>query len=131
MGSEITTNLDLFSLGSIFYTILVGYWPYRTQSFFSEGDDYLDYVDKVNAFFRQGRFPDVDGLWGGSVMMGCWRLLNERVSKLISQFSIVNEHKRAQSKSWIQWYSSPTAGFISLRLSFALKITAVSCVWWK
>jgi hypothetical protein len=99
MGSEITTNLDLFSLGSIFYTILVGYWPYRTQSFFSEGDDYLDYVDKVNAFFRQGRFPDVDGLWGGSVMMGCWRLLNERVSKLISQFSIVNEHKRAQSKS--------------------------------
>jgi serine/threonine protein kinase len=72
-GSEITTNLDIFSLGSIFYTILIGYWPYRTRTFFSEGDDYLDYVDKVNLLFRQGRFPDVDGLWGGSVMMACWR----------------------------------------------------------
>lgn len=61
-GSKITTNLDIFSLGSIFCTILVGYWPYCTRTFFSEGDDYLDYIDKVNFLFRQGQFPDVGGL---------------------------------------------------------------------
>jgi serine/threonine protein kinase len=71
-GSEITTNLDIFSLGAIFYTILTGYWPYRTRTFVSEGDDYLDYVDKVNSLFRQGRYPDVTGLVGGKVVMDCW-----------------------------------------------------------
>jgi hypothetical protein len=54
-------------------TILTGYWPCRTRAFFGEGDDYLDYVDRVNLLFSQGQYPDVDGLWGGDVMMGCWR----------------------------------------------------------
>lgn len=70
-GSEITTNLDIFGPGSIFYAILAGYWPYWTRTFFGEEDDYLDYVDKVNLLFRQGKYPDVTGLVGGKVVMGC------------------------------------------------------------
>jgi serine/threonine protein kinase len=69
---EITPALDIFSLGSIFYTILTGYWPYRDQTYFSEGDSYLDYVDKVEMFFRKMQYPDVTELVGGKVIMGCW-----------------------------------------------------------
>lgn len=72
-GFEITTKVDIFSLGSIFYTILTGYWPYRTRAFFREDDTYLDYVDRVTLLFTEGKYPEVDGLWGGNVMMGCWR----------------------------------------------------------
>jgi serine/threonine protein kinase len=71
-GVEITPRLDIFSLGSIFYTILTGYWPYRTRAFFGEGDDYLDYVDRVNLLFSQRQYPDVTGLVGGDVIRGCW-----------------------------------------------------------
>ena len=44
-GLEITPAVDIFSLGSIFYTMVTGYWPYRTQAFFSETDKYLDYIE--------------------------------------------------------------------------------------
>ncbi|KAI9849702.1 MAG: hypothetical protein M1837_002828 [Sclerophora amabilis] len=73
-GVEITPSVDLFGLGSLFYTILTGFWPYRTRVLFGEeGDDsYLDYVDKVNLLFSQGQYPEVAGLVGGEVIMGCW-----------------------------------------------------------
>lgn len=71
-GFEITPALDIFSLGSILYTILTGYWPYRTQVFFSEADNYLDYVDRVNLLFGQRQYPDVTELVGGKVIMDCW-----------------------------------------------------------
>jgi len=71
-GLEITPALDIFSLGSVLYTILTGHWPYRSRPYFSEGDTYLDYVDKVELLFRQRQYPDVTGLFGGNVIMGCW-----------------------------------------------------------
>lgn len=73
-GFDVTPALDIFSLGSVLYTILTGNWPYRTRFYFSEGDDeYLDYVDMVCDLFKQGKYPDVSLLVGGNVIMGCWR----------------------------------------------------------
>ena len=54
------------------YAILTGYWPYRSRPFFSEGDTYLDYVDRVELLFSQRQYPDVTALFGGNVVMGCW-----------------------------------------------------------
>ncbi|KAI9675000.1 MAG: hypothetical protein M1817_001406 [Caeruleum heppii] len=71
-GVAITPALDIFSLGSVLYTILTGYWPYRTRHAFGEDDDYLDYVDTITELFGQSRYPDVTGLVGGDAIMGCW-----------------------------------------------------------
>ncbi|KAH6706492.1 hypothetical protein BKA61DRAFT_739405 [Leptodontidium sp. MPI-SDFR-AT-0119] len=70
-GFETTPALDIFSLGSIFYTILTGYWPYRTRTFLGKGDHDLDYADRVNPLFSQRQCPDVTGFVGGKVIMGC------------------------------------------------------------
>lgn len=70
---EATKKLDIFGLASTLYTILTGYWPYRTRVFFGEGDEYFDYVDRVTILFSQGRYPEVDELWGGDIILGCWR----------------------------------------------------------
>ncbi|ESZ95772.1 kinase domain-containing protein [Sclerotinia borealis F-4128] len=70
--TKVTTAVDIFSLGSIFYTILTGYWPYRTQAFYSSTDEYWDYLDRVALLFKQGMYPDVTGLVGGEVIKRCW-----------------------------------------------------------
>ena len=67
-----TPATDIFSLGSIFYTILTGHWPYRQSGPFKTAEDKYEYESMVNSLFRQRKFPDVTGLIGGKVVMGCW-----------------------------------------------------------
>ncbi|KAF2271830.1 kinase-like protein [Westerdykella ornata] len=67
-----TPATDIFSLGSIFYTILTGHWPYKSCGSFETGEGKYDYQRRVNALFSQKKFPDVTGLAGGKVVMGCW-----------------------------------------------------------
>lgn len=72
-GTERSPALDIFSLGSLFYTIMTGSWPYRSSSGpFSSVEEMLEYTTKVNELFLQGQYPSVDGLAGGNVIMGCW-----------------------------------------------------------
>ncbi len=63
-----TVALDIFSLGSILYTIVTGHWPYKDGTFKTLGE-YRQYVDER---FKAGQFPSVSGLLAGDIMIGCW-----------------------------------------------------------
>ena len=75
LGYDVTTAIDIFALGSLFYTILTGRWPYRDQpGVFETFDERLEWEDKVvHPNFLAEKFPDVGGLPFGDVMMGCWK----------------------------------------------------------
>lgn len=65
--------VDVFSLGSVLYTILTGHWPFRGPGGqFSTMGGMEDYEIAVDDHFRRGSFPSVEGLWGGEIILGCW-----------------------------------------------------------
>ena len=72
LGFVSTPATDIFSLGSVLYTILTGHWPYKLPGLFNTPEEMYSYQSKVNALFSQGQFPDVTELTGEKVVMGCW-----------------------------------------------------------
>lgn len=68
---EATPATDIFSLGSIFYNIMTGCWPYW-QGPAPRGDERVAYQERVNRLFSKGLFPDVTNVCGGTVIAGCW-----------------------------------------------------------
>jgi serine/threonine protein kinase len=70
---ESTTGTDIFSLGSIFYTIVTGHWPYKSDNLPEE--DTWQYEGRVIGMLEQGMYPQVEGISGGTIMMGCWQKL--------------------------------------------------------
>jgi serine/threonine protein kinase len=68
---ESTLATDIFSLGSTFYTIMTGHWPYKSTHPIEEEDKW-EYEDRGMASMKQGRYPDVGGMIGGTIMMSCW-----------------------------------------------------------
>lgn len=73
--NQSSTLLDLFGMGSVFYTVLTGRWPYKeTPGRFDKIDDRLDWEDHfVYPRFKRGEFPSVEGLPVGEVILKCWR----------------------------------------------------------
>ncbi|KAI9752907.1 MAG: hypothetical protein M4579_005425 [Chaenotheca gracillima] len=72
-GQESTPALDIFSLGSLFYTILTGYWPYRSSPGSPESiDEKITYEKEVAEAFQQQNYPDVTRVAGGDVILACW-----------------------------------------------------------
>jgi hypothetical protein len=67
-----TAATDIFGLGSIFYAIRTGHWPHKSPSWFKTTEEMIKYDRKVDVLFKQGKFPDVGGLIGGKVVIGCW-----------------------------------------------------------
>ncbi|KAK3897707.1 hypothetical protein C8A05DRAFT_47764 [Staphylotrichum tortipilum] len=68
--------LDLFGMGSIFYTIHTGRWPYKlTPGGFEKVDDRLEWENNVvYPNLQQDKFPDdVAGLPAGDVILACWK----------------------------------------------------------
>ncbi|KAK8926892.1 Calcium/calmodulin-dependent protein kinase type 1 [Metarhizium anisopliae] len=88
---ESSTHTDIFSIGSVIYTILTGHWPYRSSGPFRTGDEMEEYRQKVDDLFELGRFPDVNRLFAGKIMMKCW--LNDYASAddLFREISLLNE----------------------------------------
>ncbi|KIW44397.1 uncharacterized protein PV06_02870 [Exophiala oligosperma] len=71
---ESTVGTDIFSLGSIFYTIMTGLWPYKTSHLTKEEEeDKWQFEDRVIALLERGIYPDVGGIIGGTIMMQCWK----------------------------------------------------------
>jgi hypothetical protein len=72
--NKTSTLLDIFGMGSIFYTILTGRWPYKTTpGRFAKVDDRLDWEERiVYPNFKAGKFPDVEQLPGGNIILKCW-----------------------------------------------------------
>lgn len=67
-----TKAIDIFSLGSILYTILTGHWPYREGTPPLNPEDIRVYETYVKDMFEKGTFPDVSSLRAGKVIRGCW-----------------------------------------------------------
>lgn len=82
-----TEQTDIFSLGSVFYTIMEGHWPYRSRSVFT-GDEYERYIREVDLLFCNSKFPPVDHLDGGAIIQGCWCDQYHRAA------DIVEDHRR-------------------------------------
>lgn len=72
MPWESTPATDIFSLGSIIYTIMTGCWPYRKGPAPVTEEEKTAYETEVYQKFLDGVFPDVSELRGGEVIKGCW-----------------------------------------------------------
>ncbi|RSM15773.1 hypothetical protein CDV31_004874 [Fusarium ambrosium] len=73
-GWTTTVSTDIFSLGSVLYTIVSGHWPYREApcGFFTSREEMDEYGSRVNGFFSKGIFPDTKGLYVGEIILRCW-----------------------------------------------------------
>ena len=69
---ESTKSTDIFSLGSIYYTIMTGHWPYRSPGPFKSLEEMEKYQELVDDLFASKSYPSVDGLAAGPVIQRCW-----------------------------------------------------------
>ena len=58
-----TVESDLFALGSTLFELMTGKAPYDDQP-----------RESVEAFFRKGIFPSVEGVLLGEIIKGCWTI---------------------------------------------------------
>ncbi|KAL9114740.1 MAG: hypothetical protein Q9227_001419 [Pyrenula ochraceoflavens] len=72
---ESTPGTDIFSLGSTFYTIMTGHWPYKSANPAGreEEEDMSQYEDRVIDLVKRRIYPDVEGVSGGIIMIYCWK----------------------------------------------------------
>ena len=72
-GVESTPSLDIFGLGSLFYTVVTGCWPYRpTAGPPKTIDEKIAYEKEIAEAFNNGIYPDVTNVVGGTVILACW-----------------------------------------------------------
>lgn len=70
---EPTYAADIFSLGSVLYTIMTGHWPFRSATGeWTSTEEMMEYNAKVDRCFAGGIFPEVEGLFGGEIITRCW-----------------------------------------------------------
>ncbi|KAF3072112.1 hypothetical protein CFAM422_005803 [Trichoderma lentiforme] len=70
---EPTYAADIFSLGSVLYTIMTGHWPFRsTTGEWTSTEEMMEYNAKADRCFADGIFPEVEGLFGGEIITRCW-----------------------------------------------------------
>ncbi|KAG5808352.1 hypothetical protein H9Q74_006366 [Fusarium xylarioides] len=79
-----TQATDIFSLGSVFYTIMSGHWPHWV-----DGEELSSYGCRVDELFEKGEFPAVTDLYGGSVIQGCWNDQYDTANELLLDCSQV------------------------------------------
>lgn len=68
-----TISTDIFSIGSILYSILTGHWPYGQPGPMERTvEEMTKYGEHVDNLFRKGQFPNVQKVSGGRIILGCW-----------------------------------------------------------
>ncbi|KAF2184978.1 hypothetical protein K469DRAFT_688208 [Zopfia rhizophila CBS 207.26] len=67
----LTMVIDIFSVGSVLYSIISGHWPHRDPGPFKSAEDYRSYDERVEEHFRNREYPNVNGLFGGTIILGC------------------------------------------------------------
>jgi serine/threonine protein kinase len=81
---ESTVGTDIFSLGSIFYTIRTGHWPYKSEVGDEEGK--WEYEERAGSLMESGIYPSLDGIPGSATIIGCWtKLFSSAADVLKSQ----------------------------------------------
>ena len=84
-----TPATDIFSLGSVLYMILKGHWPYRgSGGLFNSMEEMERYETHVDGHFRQGIFPDIQGLFGGEIILGCWTKKYSNVDDMLQDVAL-------------------------------------------
>lgn len=78
-------SADLFSVGSILYTIVTGHWPHGQPGLVERTPEkraeYCEYVDHL---FRRGRFPELEGIpFGGRSILGCWTYIYTTADEIL------------------------------------------------
>ena len=63
---------DIFSLGLVFYTIMMGHWLYKLSGPFESVEEMDHYKEMVDTLFSEGKFPTVEDLDGGAIIRSCW-----------------------------------------------------------
>ncbi|KAL4981457.1 kinase-like protein [Aspergillus falconensis] len=87
---ESTIDVDIFSLGSVLYTIMTDHWPYRLPGPFTSVQEKELYANKVDELFSLNEFPPTDDLVGGYVIQQCWEGQYKRVEEILhDQASLV------------------------------------------
>jgi len=82
---EPTFAVDIFSLGSVLYAIVKGHWPFRTDTGpFTSMEEMEEYEASVDACFASGKFPSVEGLFGGDIILGCWDGTFSKASEIMA-----------------------------------------------
>ncbi|OJD17704.1 hypothetical protein AJ78_02229 [Emergomyces pasteurianus Ep9510] len=81
-----TKATDIFSLESVFYTIMTDHWPYKSAGPFRSLKKKLSYGERV---FSLGMFPPVEGLIGGDIIQGCWMERYEEVETIVGDQGII------------------------------------------
>ncbi|KAL4747538.1 hypothetical protein BDW72DRAFT_182534 [Aspergillus terricola var. indicus] len=85
-----TIEVDIFSLGSVLYTIMTDHWPYRLPGPFTSVQEKDLYANKVDELFSLNRFPPTDDLVGGYVIQQCWGGQYKQVEEILhDQASLV------------------------------------------
>ncbi|KAF2185943.1 kinase-like protein [Zopfia rhizophila CBS 207.26] len=78
---------DMFSLGSVLYTVMTSHWPYRSPGPFKTDVEISGYEALVTNHFKSGEFPsDTTKLAGGEIILKCWGYGYESVEEVVSAY---------------------------------------------
>lgn len=79
--SEIST--DIFSVGSILFTIVTGHWPHSQPGKLETLEEITKYHDYVDGLFKQRQFPDLQEVSGGKFILGCWTYMYTTADEIL------------------------------------------------
>ena len=83
---------DIFSLGSVMYTIMVGHWPHGSPGSYilKSFEEKSSYEARVDRLFHSNIWPNVEGIEGGNVIVGCWRKEYETARAVLSAYNALS-----------------------------------------
>lgn len=87
---DVTEATEVFGLGSCLYNIMTGSLPHGSSAVTSRVTDY-QYIEEFKRLVGQGEFPDVSGLVGGNIIMGCWTGKFQAVEEVYERYLGVGE----------------------------------------
>lgn len=93
-----TEATDIFSLGSVFYTIMTGHWPYKSPEPFKSVEGKCRYSENVDVLFSQGKFPTIEGLAGGVIIQGCWTEQYKDAESILHDLRVISREGSVQAE---------------------------------
>jgi hypothetical protein len=68
---DVTTDIEIFGLGSSIYTILAGHLPHG-PSILKTAQERSNYAHTFERFALEGKFPKTSEIIGGDIIKDCW-----------------------------------------------------------